>query len=98
MLLVTGNTLSGYGGPAVRVIAWTGLFSCLLPTLFRPRDPTPRREEPAGAICSREATMPKSGDANAALARRVREIRSELYGEHGGPLLAEALHLPYRPG
>ena len=27
------------------------------------------------------------------LARRIREIREELYGEHGGPLLAEALNL-----
>lgn len=30
------------------------------------------------------------------LSRRVREIRMELYGEHGGPLLAEALHMPFR--
>ncbi|MBX6316109.1 MAG: helix-turn-helix transcriptional regulator [Isosphaeraceae bacterium] len=30
------------------------------------------------------------------LSRRVREIREELYGEHGGPLLAEALRLPFR--
>ena len=30
------------------------------------------------------------------LAHRVREIREELYGEHGGPLLAEALRIPYR--
>jgi hypothetical protein len=30
------------------------------------------------------------------LARRIREIRQELYGEHGGPLLAEALELPFR--
>ena len=30
------------------------------------------------------------------LGRRVREIRCELYGEHGGPLLAEALDLPFR--
>jgi hypothetical protein len=30
------------------------------------------------------------------LARRVREIREEMYGEHGGPLLAEALQLPFR--
>jgi hypothetical protein len=30
------------------------------------------------------------------LARRIREIRTELYGEHGGPLLAEALDLPFR--
>ncbi len=30
------------------------------------------------------------------LARRVREIRLELYGEHGGPLLATELGLPFR--
>jgi hypothetical protein len=31
-----------------------------------------------------------------ALAERVREVRQDLYGDHGGPLLAEALHLPFR--
>src|SRR5262245_9293469 len=30
------------------------------------------------------------------LAARVREIRLEQYGEHGGPLLADALGLPFR--
>jgi hypothetical protein len=30
------------------------------------------------------------------LARRVREVREELYGEHGGPLVADALHIPFR--
>lgn len=30
------------------------------------------------------------------LARRVREVRRELYGEHGGPMLAEALRIPFR--
>ncbi len=29
------------------------------------------------------------------LARRVREIREELYGENGGPLLAAALRIPF---
>jgi hypothetical protein len=32
--------------------------------------------------------------ANAGLARRVREIREEKFGVHGGPLMAEALDLP----
>ncbi len=31
-----------------------------------------------------------------ALAHRIREIRKELYGEHGGPMLADALDLPFR--
>ena len=30
------------------------------------------------------------------LASRVREVREELFGAHGGPLLAEALRIPYR--
>lgn len=30
------------------------------------------------------------------LARRVREIREELYGEHGGPILADSLRIPFR--
>jgi hypothetical protein len=29
------------------------------------------------------------------LARRVKEIRAELYGDNGGPLLAQALQLSY---
>ncbi|MEW4567742.1 hypothetical protein AB1L88_07735 [Tautonia sp. JC769] len=29
------------------------------------------------------------------LATRVRDVRIELYGEHGGPLLASSLHLPF---
>jgi hypothetical protein len=30
------------------------------------------------------------------LARRIREVRMDLYGTHGGPLLAEALQIPFR--
>jgi hypothetical protein len=30
------------------------------------------------------------------LARRVREIREEVFGENGAPLLADILHLPLR--
>ena len=30
------------------------------------------------------------------LAQRVREIREDLYGEHGGPILAGALRIPFR--
>jgi hypothetical protein len=30
------------------------------------------------------------------LARRVREIRIEIYGENGGPMLANALEIPFR--
>ena len=30
------------------------------------------------------------------LARRVREVREDLFGTHGGPMLASALDLPFR--
>ena len=30
------------------------------------------------------------------LAERIREIRIDLYGTNGGPLLAEALEIPFR--
>jgi hypothetical protein len=34
--------------------------------------------------------------ANRTLSGRVREIRLERFGEHGGPMLADALGLPFR--
>jgi hypothetical protein len=37
--------------------------------------------------------MTQHGDG---LCRRLRQVRVELYGENGGPLLAEALRLPFR--
>lgn len=30
------------------------------------------------------------------LAHRIREVREEAFGQHGGPLLADALQLPFR--
>lgn len=36
------------------------------------------------------------GEVKQDLAVRLREIRVELYGEHGGPMLAEELEIPYR--
>ncbi len=38
--------------------------------------------------------MPTQYVGEATLARRLREVREELFGEGGVPLLAEALHLP----
>jgi hypothetical protein len=40
--------------------------------------------------------MPSQNIPQAVLSQRVREIRRELFGEGGGPLLAEALDLPAR--
>ena len=31
-----------------------------------------------------------------ALSQRVRQVREELYGVYGGPLLADALRIPFR--
>ncbi len=39
--------------------------------------------------------MLSRNNRHAGLARRLREIRQEVFGEEGVPLLAEALHLPY---
>ena len=43
---------------------------------------------------------PRTGDAKRSkcleLAARLSEVRRDLYGEHGAPLLAEALGLPAR--
>lgn len=36
------------------------------------------------------------GEIKDGLARRLHEVRVELYGVHGGPLLAAALKMPYR--
>jgi hypothetical protein len=40
--------------------------------------------------------MPTQYVGQATLAQRLREVREELFGEEGVPLLAEALHLPAR--
>jgi hypothetical protein len=43
-----------------------------------------------------EAIMPTQNVRQATLAQRLREIRVELFGRDGLPLLAEALHLSTR--
>lgn len=35
-------------------------------------------------------------DVKQGLAARLREVRIELYGEHGGPMLATELKIPHR--
>jgi hypothetical protein len=41
-------------------------------------------------------TPPDRADGKVAVAGRLRQVRLELYGEHGGPMLAEKLRLPWR--
>ena len=46
-----------------------------------------------------KATPSRGGDTTsvkASISRRLREIRQELFGEHGGPELARRLNLPAR--
>src|SRR5881227_2060534 len=45
---------------------------------------------------ARRKTLPDSVQAKYALAERLRLLRSELYGERGGPELARRLNLPIR--
>jgi hypothetical protein len=40
--------------------------------------------------------QPDWGEVKHDMAVRLREIRLELYGQHGGPMLAEELEIPYR--
>src|SRR3954468_16311055 len=63
------------------------------PSKWRPRDngvpqASPSRLESEPTTMLRQSTL--------TLAGRVREIRLEQFGEHGGPMLAEALGLPPR--
>lgn len=53
---------------------------------------------PAVAACLMETNRltPDWPAVKNALAERVREVREDLYGTHGGPLLAESLRLPFR--
>src|SRR3954454_16295688 len=45
---------------------------------------------------ARRKTLPDSVQAKFALAERLRLLRSELYGERGGPEMARRLGLPIR--
>jgi hypothetical protein len=76
----------------VRLLAWAGLFSCPHPGRLR----LIVEEDQAKVTRPREAMMLSQNNRHAALARRLREIREELFGEEGVPLVAEALHLPAR--
>jgi len=49
---------------------------------------------PRGARLSRRMEDEMDHEFRAALARRVREIREDLYGPHGAQFLADALGLP----
>ena len=50
-----------------------------------------------GGKYGKECRIRPAGETSgSAIARRLRLVRLELYGEHGGPLLAEALRLPFR--
>jgi hypothetical protein len=63
--------------------------------------PSSRSGEPAPKKVSRPKSVGSGWGGNrvfikAAIARRLREIREELFGDHGGPELARRLELPAR--
>ncbi len=43
-----------------------------------------------------DTPAPDWNELKVSLARRVRDVREELFGTHGGPLLAEALGIAFR--
>lgn len=61
-----------------------------------------RREDWANRLCGLNLAMekmPQRSDwqvVKQGLAHRIREIREDTFGQHGGPLLADALQLPFR--
>jgi hypothetical protein len=44
----------------------------------------------------RDSVRPDWRSLKQGLAERVRAIREELFGSNGGPMLAEAIHVPFR--
>jgi len=69
---------------------------------FRVRRPDANRGGPWGTLArglervARKKTPKVRVNVKASLSRRLREIRQELFGEHGGPELARRLSLPAR--
>jgi hypothetical protein len=49
-----------------------------------------------GSVMEREPVQPNWQVLKEVLAQRVRQVREELFGQHGGPLLAEAMQIPFR--
>jgi hypothetical protein len=88
----------------IRVVPAARGGICIIPTTndgpFEALEPSPppclgligRSTARVRYIKRKESAM-KSSDV---LARRLQAIRLDLYGEHGGPLLAEALGIPVR--
>src|SRR4051794_35017214 len=70
------------------------------------RLPPPRTDDPRGrsggfpfaglSAVARKKTPKVRVNVKASLSRRLREIRQDLFGEHGGPELARRLNLPAR--
>src|SRR5690349_7520745 len=70
------------------------------------RLPPPRTDDPRGgtggfpfaglSAVARKKTPKVRVNVKASLSRRLREVRQELFGEHGGPELARRLNLPAR--
>jgi hypothetical protein len=64
------------------------------------RAAVPRLDPILHGVCVRSIDIDKESAMNLrdVLPRRLRAVRLDLYGEHGGPLLAEDLRIPTRTG
>ena len=70
---------------------------CIVPRNGAVRFPPTGRFPLAGSSAVARKKTPKVRvNVKASLSRRLREIRQELFGDHGGPELARRLNLPAR--
>jgi hypothetical protein len=93
-LLVTGDIRSARAAPACDSSHGRGFFHARSPAGSGPMTRLIVEADQTQLTRSREAMMLRQNHSHAGLARRLREIREEVFGEEGVPLLAEALRRP----
>jgi len=92
------------GAVPLFLTGWLGLFKNRLTShkwvktpIRRPLcEPLSRRLEPGSNTVARKKTSKIRVNVKASVSRRLREIRQEKFGDHGGPELARRLNLPAR--
>jgi hypothetical protein len=91
---VTGDIRSARAAPPCESSQGWGFFHVRYPAGSGPTIRPIVEEDQTQFTRSREAMMLRQNHRQATLAQRLHEIRLEVFGEEGVPLLAEALHLP----
>ena len=61
-----------------------------------PASKAPAPAKKKAAAPKKAASRPRASGVIAEISRRMKEVRAERYGEHGGPELARKLNLPAR--